>query len=34
VRLLGEGMEGMDPGAGKGAEEPKKQGSFNLFKMY
>jgi hypothetical protein len=34
MRPLGEGLEGLDPGAGEGKEEPKKQGSFNLFKLF
>jgi hypothetical protein len=34
MRLLGEGMDRLDPGAGKGQDEPKKQGGFNLFKLF
>ncbi len=34
MRPLGEGLEGLDPGAGEGKEEPKKQGGFNLFKLF
>jgi hypothetical protein len=34
TRMVGEGMEGLDPGAGQGAEEPKKQGGFNLLKLF
>lgn len=34
LRPLGEGLEGLDPGAGEGKEEPKKQGGFNLFKLF
>ncbi|MEA5443189.1 hypothetical protein VB739_11555 [Cyanobium gracile UHCC 0281] len=34
MRPLGEGLEGLDPVAGEGKEEPKKQGGFNLFKLF
>ncbi len=34
MRPLGEGLAGLDPGAGEGKEEPKKQGGFNLFKLF
>ena len=34
MRPIGEGLEGLDPGAGEGKEEPKKQGGFNLFKLF
>ncbi|MCP9833525.1 MULTISPECIES: hypothetical protein [unclassified Cyanobium] len=34
MRPLGEGLEGLDPGGGERKEEPKKQGGFNLFKLF
>jgi hypothetical protein len=35
MRLLGAGMEQLDPGAGRGKDEPrKKEGGFNLFRMF